>query len=101
MGFYRDTFPRATVLPKMHMLEEHVVPWLREWHIGFGLMGEQGAESVHAYFNSLKRIHANTANPVQQLKQMMRDHLLHIAPANIAAKPLPKRKKKSSDSQEA
>lgn len=33
----------------MHMLEEHVVPWLRMWHVGFGLMGEQGAESIHAY----------------------------------------------------
>ena len=60
----------------MHVLEVHDVPWLREWHIGFGLMGEQGAESVHAYFNSLKRVHASTANPVNQLKQMMRDHLL-------------------------
>lgn len=34
---------------EMHMLEEHVVPWLKEWHIGFRMMGEQGAESIHAY----------------------------------------------------
>ena len=50
----RNSFPNATVLLKMHMLEEHVVPWLKMWqHIGFGIMGEQGAESIHAYFNSL------------------------------------------------
>ena len=54
MKFYRETFPWASVLPKMHMLEEHVVSWLRMWHIGFGMMGEQGAESIHAHFNQLK-----------------------------------------------
>ena len=55
MTFYRDTFPDATVIPKMHFLEEHTVHWLRKWGVGFGLMGEQGAESIHAYFNSLGR----------------------------------------------
>lgn len=24
-----------------------MVPWLRKWHLGVGLMGEQGSESVH------------------------------------------------------
>ena len=50
MSCYGKNFPEATVLPKMHMLEEHVIPWLREWHVGFGLMGEQGAESIHKFF---------------------------------------------------
>ena len=44
MGYYRLTFPQATVLPKMHILEDHVVPWIRRWRVGFGFMGEQGAE---------------------------------------------------------
>ncbi len=51
MKFYREHFPHATVTPKMHMLEKHVVDWLDEWQVGIGLMGEQGAESIHAYFN--------------------------------------------------
>jgi len=54
MAYYRATFPLATVLPKMHILEDHIVPWIRQWQVGFGFMGEQGAESIHAYFNSLK-----------------------------------------------
>ena len=37
------------------MLEEHVVSWIQKWGVGFGLMGEQGAESIHAHFNSLSR----------------------------------------------
>jgi len=34
------------------MLEEHTVPFLQQWHIGFGFMGEQGAESIH---NSIEK----------------------------------------------
>lgn len=95
MTFYRDTFPWATILPKMHMLEEHVVPWLRMWHVGFGLMGEQGAESIHAYFNSLQRTFHGVPDRVKRLKLMMKEHFLHIAPSNIAAKPAIKRRRKS------
>ena len=50
MAYYRSQFPTATVTPKLHMLEEHV-PWIKRWGMGFGLLGEQGAESIHAYFN--------------------------------------------------
>ena len=80
----------------MHMLEEHVVPWLKMWHVGFGLMGEQGAESIHAYFNSLGRTYRGIPDPVQRLKQIMKEHLLHVAPANIAVKPVLKKRKKGS-----
>ena len=84
MTYYRDSFAWATVIPKMHMLEVHVIPWLKMWHIGFGLMGEQGAESIHTYFNSLKRVFHSTPDPVLRLRRMMNEHLLHIAPSNIA-----------------
>ena len=48
LGYYWSTFPQATVLLKMHILEDHTVPWMRQWHLASGLMGEQGAESMHA-----------------------------------------------------
>ena len=48
LHFYLQTFPLATVLPKMNFLEYHVVPWLNKWRIGLGFMGEQGAKSIHA-----------------------------------------------------
>ena len=51
LGYYRRVFPDTV---KMHMLEEHLVPFHREWRgIGFGLMAEQGAESIHKEFNTL------------------------------------------------
>ncbi len=54
-ALYKESFPRANFFPKLHMLEKHVVPWIKKWKVGFGLIGEQGAESIHAYFNQLKR----------------------------------------------
>lgn len=94
MKFYREEFPSASVLPKMHMLEEHVIPWLQRWHVGFGLLGEQGIESIHAHFNNLGRTYRSMPEEVARLRQLMREHLLHIAPENVAATPEVKRRKK-------
>lgn len=82
------------MLPKMHMLEEHVVPWIKKWHVGFGLLGEQGIESIHAHFNSLGRTYRSIPEDVARLQHLMKEHLLHIAPQNIAATPEVKRRKK-------
>ena len=93
MTYYRQQFPTSSVTPKMHMLEEHLVPWLRRWKVGFGLLGEQGAESIHAYFNSLKRTYCGIPDKLKRLKQIMTEHHLHIAPDNIAVRPEIKRRK--------
>ena len=98
MAFYREHFPHSTVIPKMHMLEKRVVDWLGEWKLGLGLMGEQGAESIHAYFNNLKRSYSNITNGVERLRCMMKQHFVHIAPSNIVCRPLPvKRRKKNPE----
>ena len=100
MGYYRSQFPTATVTPKLHMLEEHVVPWIKRWGVGFGLLGEQGAESIHAYFNSLKRTYSGIPDKLQRLKQIMVEHHLHVAPANTTARPHVVKKKRSVTSEE-
>jgi hypothetical protein len=57
---YRQTYPHATVTPKLHLLEDHMAPWIRKWGgVGFGVMGEQGAESIHAEFNKIEQRHRN------------------------------------------
>ena len=48
------------------------------------MMGEQGVESIHAHFNILKRTYSNIPEDVTRLRQLMAEHLLHIAPANIS-----------------
>ena len=45
MACYRASFPQATVVRKMHILEDHVIVWFQWWHLGLGLMGEQGADA--------------------------------------------------------
>ena len=108
MAYYRSSFPQATVLPKMHMLEEHMVPWLRKWRVGCGYMGEQGAESLHASFNTTERAYNNMKNMVERLKAVLQSHHMQIMPANTSLEPplLKKRKKKeqatpqSSDTQD-
>ena len=62
MDFYREEFPRATVLPKMHIMEDHVIPGLRRWHVGAGLMGEQGAESLHSVIHKMEDRYSGITN---------------------------------------
>lgn len=55
LAYYRLTFPNSSVTPKLHMVEDHIVPFIQQWGIGIGMLGEQGAESIHARFNQLER----------------------------------------------
>eukprot|EP00731_Ephydatia_muelleri_P017324 Em0010g422a len=65
--FYRNTYPEATVPLKMHLLEDHAVQWANTNHVGFGLLGEQGAESIHANFNRLGLVFAPIRDRVENL----------------------------------
>ena len=94
MSYYRTTFPEATVLPKMHILEDHVVDWIRKWEIGSGLMGEQGAESIHAHLNLLEAQFRGIPNQLEQLKYIVREYNLEAAPALNCLQPAPKKCKK-------
>ena len=38
----------------IHILEDHMVNFLLNWRVGCGLLGEQGAESIHKVYNQLK-----------------------------------------------
>ena len=99
MKFYREEFPHSTVLPKMHIMEEHVVPWVKRWRLGSGLMGEQGAESIHAHLMKLERIHQGIPNPVDRLKYIFKEYILECAPSLTGLRPKgTKRSRRSPDS---
>ena len=55
MKMYRENFSAYNVLPKMHLLEDHLVPWMKRWKMGAGLLGEHGAESIHAHITGVAR----------------------------------------------
>ena len=80
---------------KMHILECHTVEWLSLHQAGSGLMGEQGAELIHAKFNSLKRTYCGIRNPLDKLKSIIKEHYLNVSPRlSAAVPPVEKRKKK-------
>ena len=79
------------------MLEDHVVPWLRKWKIGCGCMGEQGAESLHANFNSTERSYTNMKDRVERLKVVLQNHHMQIMPHNASLEPPPLKLRKKKE----
>ena len=59
--------------------------------MGFGVMGEQGAESIHAEFNRIEVRHRNHRHDrVEQLRRVVSEHRTK---RNVAAQPPTKRRK--------
>ena len=96
LSFYRSEFPSASILPKMHMLEDHIVPWVQRWNVGCGLMGEQGAESLHASFNYTEKAYNNMRDRVERLRVVLQNHHLRILPTNESLQPPPMKIKKKN-----
>jgi hypothetical protein len=80
MKHYRDNFPKETVTPKQHMLEEHVIPSLAKWGVGLALFGEQGVEQSHSMINALKGRARGIRNPRDRIRILMEQHFLSVAP---------------------
>ena len=76
-----------------------MVPWIRQWKgSGFELMGEQGAESIHAEFNRLEIRHRNQRHDrVERLRRVVTGHLTKSSPTNIVLQPKMKRRKTNEE----
>jgi hypothetical protein len=48
------------------MLEEHVLPFLWKWCVGFGFHGEQGAGTLHRGFNQIKASYTSIADALKR-----------------------------------
>jgi hypothetical protein len=93
MQFYRENWPKASVSPKLQMLERHAVPFLEKWRAGFGFYGKQGGESIHMEFNKLKIIYQSIPCPTMQLKSILKSHYQKTNPENMRLKPCVKKRK--------
>ena len=71
------------------MLEDHMVPWIKKWKAACGIMGEQGAESLHAQFNASERSYNSMKDRVQRLKVLLTNHHLQLLPTNTSLEPPP------------
>ena len=80
MKYWRTTWPNESVTPKMHMLEDHMVPFVKKWKMGCGFYGEQGAEGLHKDFNEIRANHTGINDPVMKLKSIMKRHHLNAFP---------------------
>lgn len=98
MSHFRSTWPEVTVPPKLHMLEDHVVPFIREWGAGIGIYGEQGGESIHNEFNKLMRTYCTMKPNTRRLLSVLKEHHRRTNPTAKALKPeIKKRKRKLSE----
>ena len=93
MSFFRVIWPAASIPPKIHMLEKHVLPFMRQWKTGCGFYGEQGGESIHQVFKKIKGQFNPIKNAVARVRYMMEEHLRMISPEAVKLKPSAKKRK--------
>ena len=89
---YNNRSARNTRL-HVHMLEEHVLPFLRKWHVGFGFHGEQGAEALHRGFNRIKASYTSIPDALKRLMCVVREHHLQVSPVLVAQEPTKKKRR--------
>ncbi|XP_070550088.1 uncharacterized protein [Ptychodera flava] len=87
MAFYREQFPNAKVSPKMHILEDHTVPWIQKWGFGCGFHGEQGGEHVHADLNNIRYNVRGLKDDLEITKCVMKEHWTQVSPTTQKFKP--------------
>lgn len=78
---------RGHITPKLHLLEAHVVPSIRRFGVGLGMLGEQGGESIHAEFNLLSTTFDSVVREVDRLKMVVKQHCLSTLPQQLAKVP--------------
>ena len=83
---------RGHITPKLHLLECHVVPSMRRFGVGLGLLGEQGGESIHAEFNLLQTTFRSVVRELDRLKMVVQQHCLTTLPQELAKVPSSRRK---------
>nr|XP_058961399.1 uncharacterized protein LOC131788329 [Pocillopora verrucosa] len=90
LQFLREKFPDTTITPKLHMLEEHVCPFLRQWHMGLRFYGEQGIEGIHSEFNTQSQHFDHVKKKDTRLRQILVNHHIATIPELAGKAPKPK-----------
>ena len=79
-GKLQSFFTRFLHFTEMHLLEDHTIPWAKEWHVGLTSLENKGPNQ---YMPVLQRTHHSMPDKVQQLLSIMKEKLLFIAPHNV------------------
>ena len=96
----REIVPRSLgrVTPKLHLLECHVVPFMRKFKVGLGLLAEHGAKSIHKEFNTLLLRHGGIVDPLQRLRVTVQQHLIAALPSLRPLVPAPRKRSRKEQS---
>ena len=81
MQNYRDYFPGKTISPKMHILENHLLPFIKNFGFGFGLLSEQGGELLHASMVRFSTRASGIRNDIKRMKSIVESHHIQISPS--------------------
>ena len=74
-----------------------MVPWMRRWRVACGLIGEQGAESLHAIFNSTERAYNNMRDRVSRLRVLLQHYHMQVLHGNTSLEPQAKKRRSKSE----
>ena len=80
MTYFRTNFQAATFPPKMHMLEEHAVQFIRRWKFPLGFFDKQGSELIHNEFVGLSTQFLQVKPDSSRLKKMLEEHYVKTNP---------------------
>lgn len=99
LHYIHQNFPHMSITPKLHMLEDHVCPFLRKWHMGLGFYGEQGIEGIHSEFNTQAEHFEHVKQPDVKIRQILVNHHIATSPtlAGKAPKPKPRNLKRKAN----
>ena len=97
LSYFREEWPDESITPKLHILEKHIIPFIKRWHYGMGKYGEQGGEGIHAEFNSLTRVYCRMRSNAQRVESMLKEHSIRTHPLAKKIKPMIKRRKVGKD----
>ncbi|XP_077985525.1 uncharacterized protein LOC144440134 [Glandiceps talaboti] len=77
--YLRVHFPHVAITPKLHMLEEHVLPQIQKYGVGLGFLGENGVEAIHHKINESLRTYASMSGKENdKIECLYKDHLYSI-----------------------
>ena len=93
-GNISDITARWKRFLKLHYLENHLVPFIKKWKVGSGILSEHGGESVHSLFKQRAACFASMPARFRWVEAMMRCHLVQAIPATKAPREPAKQKKK-------
>ena len=93
LAFYRKYFDHS-VIPKQHILEDHLVECIEKFKMGFGFLSEQGHESIHHVIKELHNHFEATKPDHKRLLQTVEAHVLAGCPELRGKIPEIKRRKR-------